>query len=120
MVTQLIGKADGKDIIFNLIDEAKGLWETAVPLDLDGTYVVDLTAWDDAGNSSYCATVLFAVDPEKLHISLKVLKYRLGGVEHGYDLQNLKLWEVGMVNKGYDLILQKSGYHLERGHLCEL
>ena len=51
MITKVIGKVDGKEVIF---ERAEGdLWNTTVPLDLDGMYVVEVTAYDDAENVAY-------------------------------------------------------------------
>ena len=119
MVAQVKGSVDGQDIIFSRTEG--GRWEATVPLDLDGTYVIDLTAIDDAGNESYYATVLFAVDPETLHITMEVLKYRLQPVDRGYSLYAApKLGGLEPLSVGYSLEHQPSGYHLERGHICEL
>ena len=55
MVTKVIGKVDGKEVVF---EHAEGdLWNITVPLDLDGIYVVEVTAYDDAGNVLYKDTV---------------------------------------------------------------
>lgn len=76
MVVRLIGNVDGVPIVF-YPTVIEGLWKTTVPLDLDGTYVLDLMAEDEAGNIGYYATALFTVDSAKLKISVVFLKYRL-------------------------------------------
>lgn len=118
MITRLIGNVDGNETVFSQINE--GLWEATVPLDLDGTYVIDLRAVDEAGNESYYATVLFTVDPEKLHVALTFLKYRLEGLKREYNLGAKKSWVFTKSQRGFDLSRQISGYKLERGHQCEL
>ena len=56
MVTKVIGKVDGKEVVF---EHAEGdLWNITVPLDLDGIYVVEVTAYDDAGNVAFCTKIL--------------------------------------------------------------
>ena len=48
MVVKVSGKIDGKEVIF---ERAEGdRWNATVPYDLDGMYVVELTAENDAGN----------------------------------------------------------------------
>ena len=64
MVTKVIGKVDGKEVVF---ERAEGdLWNTTVPLDLDGMYVVEVTAYDDAENVAFCTKILLIVDPTTL------------------------------------------------------
>ena len=42
MIAKVIGKVDGKEVVF---EHAEGdLWNITVPLDLDGIYVVEVTA----------------------------------------------------------------------------
>lgn len=71
-VVKVYGKCDGKNIIFNK-NQNTGRWETAVPFDSDGEYVVELNAIDDVGNESYYATLLFIVDTTKLCVKIKIL-----------------------------------------------
>lgn len=59
MVTKVWGRVDGKDVIFSY---AQGdVWQVPVPLDLDGEYVVEILAEDEAGNQSYLARLLYTV-----------------------------------------------------------
>ena len=61
MVTKVIGKVDGKEVVF---ERAEGdLWNTTVPLDLD------------AENVAYCAKMLLIVDPATLCARLVPLDY---------------------------------------------
>lgn len=46
MVARLEGKVDGRDVLFTKGDG--DVWETTVPVDIDGTYIVELRAWDEA------------------------------------------------------------------------
>ena len=45
------------------------------PYDLDGMYVVELTAENDAGNIAYCTKMLLIVDPATLCVRLVPLDY---------------------------------------------
>ena len=74
-VVSLYGKVDSTSVIFRLND--KGLWETTVPFNQDGMYIVDLIAVDEAGNESYYATVLFTVNTSNINckVQIKILKF---------------------------------------------
>ena len=64
-VVKLIGKADNFELVF--AQNEKGLWETTVPFDEDGIYILDLLAVDEAGNESRYAIALFTVDTSNIH-----------------------------------------------------
>ena len=73
MVVKVSGKIDGKEVIF---ERAEGdRWNATVPYDLDGMYVVELTAENDAGNIAYCKKMLLIVDPATLCVRLVPLDY---------------------------------------------
>lgn len=74
MVKRVYGRVEGQDVIFTLNHET-GLWTCVVPPTLDGEYIVDLYAEDEAGNVSYLATILFTVDSKNLVFSVKWLKW---------------------------------------------
>lgn len=59
MITRVIGKANGFDIIFTHIQGAR--WETTVPSNLSGEYVVEIFAENDSGNSAYVCKMLFII-----------------------------------------------------------
>ena len=64
MVTKVIGKVDGQEVIYG---RSEGdLWKVTVPLDLDGMYVIEVSAYDEAGNISFCTKMLLIVDPATL------------------------------------------------------
>lgn len=64
MVTKVIGKADGIQI--NFIKSEGDIWQVIVPTDMDGEYVVDIQAFDDAGNIAYCTKYLLIVNVNDL------------------------------------------------------
>ncbi len=67
MIAKVIGKVDGKEVVF---EHAEGdLWNITVPLDLDGMYVVEVTAYDDAENVAFCTKILLIVDPATLCVT---------------------------------------------------
>ena len=77
MVVKVSGKIDGKEVIF---ERAEGdRWNVTVPYDLDGMYVVELTAENDAGNIAYCTKMLLIVDPATLCSSYRRARSALCG-----------------------------------------
>lgn len=70
MVVRLEGKVQGKDVIFNRVygDE----WETIIPQSLNGVYVVELTAYDDAGNMAYTARYILTIDLTSIHAKVRI------------------------------------------------
>ncbi|MDO4170790.1 MAG: PF13754 domain-containing protein [Lachnospiraceae bacterium] len=72
MVKRVFGSCNGKDII---LTENGDRWNTLVPTDTDGTFVVDLYAEDEAGNIGYFATILYTVDLNGLLVEIRVLNY---------------------------------------------
>lgn len=65
MITKIIGKCDGVDIVFTMT--ANGGWQSTIPPDLkDGKYILELFATDEAGNVAYITDVLYSVDSATL------------------------------------------------------
>ena len=52
MVVKVSGKIDGKEVIFERAEGDRS--NVKVPYELDGMYVVELTAENDAVNIAYC------------------------------------------------------------------
>ena len=73
MVTKVIGKVDGQEVVYERSEGDK--WTVTVPCDLDGVYVIEVTAYDEAGNIAYCTKMLLIVDPETLCVSLQPYDY---------------------------------------------
>lgn len=59
MITRVYGTVDGVEVIFT--PSPDNTWTCTVPRTADGEYIVDLYAENDAGNTTYFATVLFTV-----------------------------------------------------------
>ena len=82
MVTKVIGKVDEQEVIY---ERSEGdLWKVTVPLDLDGMYVIEVSAYDEAGNSAYCTKMLLIVDPATLCVSLVPYEYIVEVVQDDY------------------------------------
>ena len=82
MVAKVIGKVDGSEVIYEKGEGDK--WTVTVPSDLDGMYVVEVTAYDEAGNSAYCTKMLLIVVPATLCVSLVPYEYIVEVVQDDY------------------------------------
>ena len=60
MVVRLEGSVNGENVIFQRV--YGDVWETSVLSSLDGTYVIDMTAHDEAGNEAYWAKYILTID----------------------------------------------------------
>lgn len=69
MVVRLEGKVQGQNVIFNRMQGDD--WETVIPPSLNGIYIVELTAYDDGGNTSYTTRCILTVDLDALCICLE-------------------------------------------------
>lgn len=70
MVVRLEGKVQGRDVIFNRVQGDE--WETIIPPSLNGVYIVELTAYDDAGNMAYTARYILTVDLTSIHAKVRI------------------------------------------------
>lgn len=82
MITKVIGKVDGQEVIFERSEGDK--WTVTVPYDLDGMYVVEVTAYSDTGVIAYCAKMLLIVDPATLCVQLMPYDYIVEVVQNEY------------------------------------
>lgn len=83
MIVKVSGKVDGQDVIFERSEGNK--WNITVPYDLDGMYVIEVTAENDAGNVAYCTKMLLIVDPATLCVKLVPLDYMVEVVPEEYE-----------------------------------
>ena len=73
MVVMLKGTINGQDIT---LTRAQGdRWEAIVPASLDGAFVVDLTAIDEAGNVGYTAKYIITIDLASLCVHIEPCPY---------------------------------------------
>lgn len=59
-VERVIGKTDSFEVIFDRLNDNN--WTVNVPSNIIGEYVMDLYAYDEAGNLGFLATAMFTVD----------------------------------------------------------
>lgn len=69
MVVKLEGKIDGNPIIFHR--KEGDWWETTIPPNINGIYIVELVATDDAGNQGYACKYIITIDLDALCVRIK-------------------------------------------------
>lgn len=84
MVVKLEGKIDGNPIIFHR--KEGDWWETTIPPNLNGIYIVELVATDDAGNQGYATKYILTIDLNFLCVHLKPLSFYAGLQIDTYDM----------------------------------
>lgn len=75
MVVRLEGRVQGKEVIFNRV--VGDVWETIIPPSLNGVYIVELTAYDDAGNMAYTSRYILTVDMSALCVKLELCRWQV-------------------------------------------
>lgn len=90
MVVRLIGEVNGQEVIFQRV--LGDTWEAQVPSSLDGTYVIGMTAYDEAGNEAYFARYILTVDLSSLCTHL---------YKNPYQAEILKEWSADIVPEEY-------------------
>lgn len=73
VVIKLEGVVDSVPVVFTRRDG--DWWETTVPKTLNGVYVVELTATDEAGNIAYTAKYILTIDITALRVKLQRYPY---------------------------------------------
>lgn len=82
MIAKVIGKVDGQEVIYERVNG--DLWNVTVPVDLDGMYAIEVTAYDEAGNMAFCTKMMLIVDPATLCAKLVPLDYMAEVVPEEY------------------------------------
>lgn len=84
MVQRVFGRANGIEITF---EHQEGDWWCAtVPSNLEGEYIVDVYAEDEAGNVAYKCKMLFAICGHELQAYVLDSGYRAELKEGGYNV----------------------------------
>ncbi len=68
MVTKVFGEANGFEVIFTYKEGNR--WEITVPSNLEGEYVVEIFAEDEAGNTSYVCAMLFIICGHEIQVKV--------------------------------------------------
>ncbi|WP_309087229.1 PF13754 domain-containing protein [Domibacillus sp.] len=82
-VVRMTGRIDGAEVIFSLMEN--GQWSATVPPDVYGEFVVEVTAWDEAGNTAYSTAMLFSINPGDLSFQVIPLLYAYKVVNEGFS-----------------------------------
>ena len=125
MIVKVSGKIDGKEVIFEKADGDQ--WSVMVPYDLDGMYVVELTAENEAGNIAYCTKMLLIVDPATLCVKLVPLDYMVEVISEDYKVTVIpEDYAVEEILERYQVIAEPDSLFVEviypihgRGCCCE-
>ena len=95
MVVRLIGNVNGYNIIFNRV---KGdWWDATVPSSFDGKYIIDMQAYDEAGNMAYWAKYILTVDFSSLYVKLEKYPY--------YVNLDINDYNIDIFSKSYNAVL---------------
>ena len=81
-IVRMVGNVDGKEIIFS--KDSGGFWSAAVPKDMKGEYIVEVLAYDEAGNVAYSASMIFIVDPFTLEVKMVPVQFASRVLNEGY------------------------------------
>lgn len=114
---KLTGKIEGQPVTFELVRQEGriSVFTAEVPANLDGEYVVELTAEDDAGNIAFVCKYLVTIDLTNLCVHLMPLQdYVLIDQDLGYEIEDVSgIYSMIDVSTGYDLQNVSPGYWLE-------
>lgn len=114
---KLTGKIEGQQVAFELIRQEgrTSVFSAEVPSNLDGEYVVELTAEDDAGNIAFVCKYLVTIDLTNLCVHLMPLQdYVLIDQSQECELEDVSgVFDVINISIGYDLQNVSPGYWLE-------
>lgn len=73
MVVMLTGSINGAEIILNR--DVGDRWTAVIPSIPSGVYIVDLTAWDDAGNFAYVTKYIITIDLTAMCMRVRIEEY---------------------------------------------
>ena len=103
MITKVIGKVNGEDVVFDQIDN--GMWSVIVPSTLQGCFIVEAKAFDEAGNMAFTAKMLFIIDVSKLCVHIIPYPFSADRIESNYVPV--------LLNGGFKIRLHQSGLHTQ-------
>lgn len=98
MVVRLEGIVNGATVTFSR--KTGDIWEAGIPSALNGIYIVELTAYDDAGNVSFVTKYILTINFELLTASLQACDYQSEIQSSTYD-------QIEMLSSYYALLCDK-------------
>lgn len=82
MVTRVEGVVNGLPIAFQKV--SGNMWEATIPGTLNGIYIVEMTAYDDAGNRAYTSRYILMYDPKNICVKLEPYPYDADQTDDNY------------------------------------
>ena len=73
MVVKLTGSINGTEITLEW--ESGDRWTAIIPSIPSGVYIVDLTAWDEAGNFAYVTKYIITIDLTAMCMRVRIEEY---------------------------------------------
>lgn len=114
---KLTGKIEGQPVTFTLISEESrtSVFEAEVPATLDGEYVIELTAVDDAGNITFVCQYIVTIDMANMCVHLVPLpEYYLVGIPRSFEMTEVPQgFALNAVCKDYNIKFVGKDYWLE-------
>lgn len=114
---KLTGKIEGVPVTFTLISQEgrTAKFRAEVPSTLDGEYVVELTATDDAGNVAFVCKYIVTIDMSGLCVHIVPLPdYWLEPMQTEYSLSPVcDVYRLDPVKDDYDIIAMTNEFWLE-------
>lgn len=101
MVVKLIGNVNGNAVVFSKTSN-RDEWEATVPSALNGVYVIDMMAFDEAGNFTYWAKYVLTIDLQSLYVNLYKYPY--------YTELKINKYEAEILSEKYYATILESGY----------
>lgn len=110
MVKRVFGKVDGIEVNY---DHSKGdWWNVPVPLDIDGEYVIEVIAEDEAGNQSFITRLLYTVKGENICV------HQLPLSGHLFEKLKGKYASIGCTQNVRRY--KDDNFHIRRGQTCKV
>lgn len=108
MVVKLVGTVNGDEVIFQ---RTQGdMWEVSVPASLNGVYVLDMTAYDEAGNTAYWAKYILTIDLTSLCVRLRKHPYQTRILDPAYMVNLCQTGHYGIVMDDLRVELEAVSY----------
>lgn len=74
MTVKVVGNVNGIEVVFYKNMET-GQWDAVVPRAMSGDYVLDIIAYDEAGNEAYTSKWLFIINANRTQAYVVPLKF---------------------------------------------
>ena len=86
-IARMVGRIGSSDIVFYSKD---GDWVATVPPGLYGEFIIEVTAFDQAGNTAYSTSMLFVIDPSDLSFKVIPLSFAYKVDEGGFTEREIQ------------------------------